>query len=379
MLRLTRFLLIGAVLAGAGVSPGRGQVPDPGPDGALPVPRPAPGTVGEPDILGNLPRVADVPRSLYAPPPTAGPLPPDSERPYFQCDAVIDPSPLPQRGWFLSIDLDPTKGHVKNEISATVSNPATGKTDQVGPLSSAALNWAISPEFGVGYRLPSGFGEFLLAYRLLATQGSEAARGPDGPARLSSLLDINRVDLEYCSREVSLWRLSPKWNMRWWVGLRYASVYFDSRLDEPSDLAAAGSGVSQTRVTNSFVGIGPHAGVELLRRFGPSGFELVAKADYAMIVGRVRQQFFEQTTTPGLGGRSLVGTLSASDSQGVPLLNLEAGVGWRPPRYPRANFFAGYRYEYWWEVGRLDTISINNGSLGEVVDQGFVLRAEWSF
>jgi hypothetical protein len=58
---------------------------------------------------------------------------------------------------------------------------------------------------------------------------------------------------------------------------------------------------------------------------------------------------------------------------------VQAGLSWVPPSCPQANFFLGYRYEYWWEVGRLDSISIGNGAIGEVIDQGFVLRAEFNF
>jgi hypothetical protein len=335
--------------------------------------------MAEPEILCSLPRVADVPNSLLAPAPPPGPLPLDGERPYFERDPMIDPPPLPPPGWFFDVEVDPTKVHVKNEISTLVPNPATGNMDQIGPLSSATLNWALSPRFELGYRLPSGFGEVALAYRFVATEGSDLSPGPDGAARLSSLLDINQVDLDYASREISLWRLAPDWDMRWRVGLRYAYVYFDSRSAEPFDVAAAGSGVFDRRVTNSFVGIGPHAGVEVARHFGTSGLALVAKADYAMIIGRIRQQFFERTTSLGADGQPLVGALSASSSQGVPVLEVQAGLSWVPASYPHADFFLGYRYEYWWEVGRLDSISVNNGSIGEVIDQGFVLRVEFNF
>jgi hypothetical protein len=303
---------------------------------------------------------------------------PDAERPYFQHDPAIDPPPLPPPGWFFNLEVDPTKAHVKNEISAPVANPATGNMDNVS-LPSAALNWAISPRFELGYTLPSGFGEFLLAYRFLATDGSDPFQTIDGPARLSSVLDINQVDLDYASREISLWRLAPNCDMRWWVGLRYASVYFDSVSEEAFDVAAAGSGVYQTRVTNSFVGIGPHTGVEVAQHFGNTGLAFFTKADCAMLLGRVRQQFFEHTTTTGANGQPLLGYLSASDSQGVPVLEVQAGLSWQPPRFPNTNFFLGYRYEYWWEIGRLDTISSVNGANADVIDQGFVLRAEFNF
>jgi Legionella pneumophila major outer membrane protein precursor len=377
MVRLTRVLLVGAALLAAEASQVRGQAPASRPDSATATPTPSTAASGEPVILQTLPQVPDAPRSLFAPAPLPGPMPPDAEGPYFQCDPMIDPPPLPQPGWFFDLDLDPTKAHVKNEISTPVLNPATGSVDIVG-LPSATLNWTIAPRFELGYRLPSGFGEFLIAYRFLATDGSEAVTGADGPARLSSLLDINQVDFDYASREVSLWRLFPDWDLRWWVGLRYAYVYFDSRQGEAFDLAAAGSGVYQTRVTDSFVGIGPHAGFEVARHFGSTGLAFVSKADFALLVGRVRQQFFEHTTAFAANGQPLIGAAGLSDSQGVPVLEVQAGLSWQPPRFPQANFFLGYRYEYWWEVGRVDDAPIE-GSFGEIIDQGFVLRAEFNF
>jgi hypothetical protein len=375
MLRLACVLLVGAAMAALGETKAPGQTPTPAsatPSASTSSP---PREGWEPEILSNLPQPANTPASLFAPAPPAGPLPPDAERPYFQHDPLLDPPQLPAPGWFFNVEVDPTKAHVKNEINTTVANPATGNMDLVG-LPSASLNWAISPVFELGYRLPSGFGEFLLGYRFLATDGSEFYQNVNGPGRLSSLLDINQIDLDYASSEFSLW---PKWDMRWRVGLRYAYVYFDSLAYEGFDAAAAGNGIFETRVTNSYVGIGPHAGVDLARRFGTNGLAFVAKLDGAMMFGRIRQQFFEHTTNLGADGQPLVGSLSDSSSQGVPVLQVQAGLSWQPPSFPCANFFIGYRYEYWWEVGMLDTLNNNTGTFGEIYDQGVVLRAEFNF
>jgi hypothetical protein len=375
MFRLARVLLVAAAFSAVGTPQGSGQSPTAGQQPATGATPQGAGTAWEPEILRSLPQVPDQPASLLAPARPGGPEPPDLERPYFQVDPLLDPPQLPPVEWFFNLEVDPDKGHVKNEISTTVPNPATGKMDLVG-LPSATLNWTVSPHFELGYRLPSGFGEILLSYRFLATEGSEAYPLADGPGRLSSQLDINQVDLDYASWEFSLW---PKWDMRWRFGLRYADVYFDSRGDEGFALAAAGSGVYETRVTNSYVGIGPHAGVDLSRRFGPSGLAFVTKADFTILVGRIRQQFIERTTAFGPGGQPLVGDLSVSSSQGVPVLNVQAGFSWQPPQCPQANFFLGYQYEYWWEVGMLDQLNNGSGTFGEVIDQGFVLRAEFNF
>jgi hypothetical protein len=312
---------------------------------------------------------------LFEPPPPLGPPPPDLERPYFQPDPLLDGPELRPLGWFADLDVGIIKGHVKNQLSTAVQNPVTGNADQVG-IPSAGLNWTVSPRVELGYRLPSGFGEIALSYRGLATQGSQLVEGTGGPTRLSSHLDINQIDLDYGSWELSLW---PHWDMHWRVGVRYASVYFDSRADQPFDLAAAGSGIFRTRTTNSYVGIGPHSGVDVWRRFGATGLAFGVQSEFSLLVGRIRQQFIEETTTLGPAGQPLAGALSVGSSQAVPVLAVQAGVRWQPPRYPHAHLFLGYQYEYWWEVGLLNNLNNIQGTFGEVADQGFILRAEFNF
>jgi hypothetical protein len=363
MARTARLLLLLAAL-GADVRTAHGQAPDPGR-----APTPAAADPGEPDLLRFLPHPPAQPDSLLAPAPPPAPPPPLLDRPYFVADPMLDRPELAPPGWFADLDFGIAKGHVKNQLSNTVLNPVTGGADLVG-LPSAPLDWTVSPRVEAGYRLPSGFGAFALSYRFLATQGSEVVDGSGGPARLSSLLDINLADFDYISEELSLW---PCWDMRWRLGLRYAYVYFDSRAGELPDLAAGG--VSRVRTTNSYVGIGPHSGLELSRRLGASGLAFVAKGEFSFLVGRIRQQFIEETATPGPDGRPLAGATDASSSEGVPVLGLQAGLRWDLARYPRCRLYLGYQYEYWWEVGLLNKI----GTFGEVADQGFILRAEFNY
>jgi hypothetical protein len=365
MARTARLLLLLGCL-GAAARTARAQTPDPG---RAPTP-PAVADLGEPELLRFLPHPPALPASLLAPAPPPAPPPPPLDRPYFVADPMLDRPELAPPGWFADLDFGIAKGHVKNQLSNTVQNPVTGGTDLIG-LPSAPLDWAVSPRVEAGYRLPSGFGAFALSYRFLATQGSEVVDSGAGPARLSSLLDIDVADLDYASEELSLW---PCWDMRWRLGLRYAYVYFDSRADVPPDLAAV-TGVERVRTTNSYVGIGPHSGVELSRRFGASGLAFVARGEFTLLVGRIRQQFIEETTAPGPDGRPLAGSTAASSSEGVPVLGLQAGFSWQPPRYPHARLYLGYQYEYWWEVGILNNI----GTFGEVADQGFILRAEFNY
>ena len=89
------------------------------------------------------------------------------------------------------------------------------------------------------------------------------------------------------------------------------------------------------------------------------------------VLGRVRQGFFEIPTAGGAGGET-----RGSGSQAVPEIDLQAGFRWRPAGWPNVEWFAGYEYEYWWNIGRLSTTP---DSRGELSDQGLTLRAEFHF
>jgi hypothetical protein len=301
---------------------------------------------------------------LYACDPLPGP--------YFERDGLLDPPQLPPPGWFAGVEFELVKAHVKNRLMGMVQI-GTNAPDTV-QLESASLDWTVAPRFEVGYRLPSGFGEFALAYRFFSSQGTSVFPAVDAPADVQSRLAVSMVDLDYVSREYSLW---SRWDMKWRAGLRIVSIYFDSRADEPFDLAAAGSGVFEQRTSNSFVGFGPHVGLELARRFEQSGLALVGRIDGGGQLGRIRHGFFEVSTTAGPDGQLLTGETRLSGSQDVPVLSWQLGLSWQPPgpRYQDVHFFLGYHYEYWWNVGRLSSTT----SRGEMSDQGIFMWAEFNF
>jgi hypothetical protein len=360
----TLHLLIALAALGGVVSRGYAQTSSGAPGGEAP----APGGPGPADVLGALPRPPDQPASLFAPPPPPLPPSPPLDRPYFVRDPELDPPALPPPGWFAGVETVIAKNHVKNQLANTVTL-ANGMVNTVG-APSAALDWTAAPRVWVGYRLPSGFGEFALAYRGLATQGSESLAGPGGVGSLTSRLDFNTIDLDYASREFSLW---PRWDMKWVFGLRWASVYFDSRTDQPVSLTAGG--LFETRVTDSFVGFGPHAGLELSRRIEGTGLALVARADFATLLGRIRQGYFESSTVPGPDGLPIAGESRASGSNDVPIVNGQLGVLWQPPADPDVRLFAGYQYEYWWHVGQLSVTETQAG----FSNQGIVLQAAFRY
>jgi hypothetical protein len=275
--------------------------------------------------------------------------------PYFVQDRLLDPPDFPQPGWVFAADVGLVGPHIIGTLTNTLPNGDTVR------LPVAGFDWTAAPRVQAGYRLPSGVGELALAYRFLTTTGNGATSGLDAPACLHSRLDFNVVDFDYLSREFSL---LPHWDMKWHVGLRYLNLYFDSRADEPFDLAVAGSGVFEQRFSNSYWGIGPHAGLELARPFEGSGLSFVGRVDAAGVLGRIRQGFFEKSVT-------FVDTSSRiSSSQEVPSLDLQAGLSWTPPQWQQAELFVGYDFEYWWHVGNLSAA----GTSAQMSVQGVLLR-----
>ena len=163
--------------------------------------------------------------------------------------------------------------------------------------------------------------------------------------------------------------------MRWFVGGRLAFIYYDSSSQESPAEAAAGSGIVATGVSNSYVGFGPHTGLELSRKIQDSGFSAVARVDMALELGRIRQGFFEESTAVNALGNPIGGATRESSSQAVPMTNVQVGASWQPPGWSDTHFFLGYEYEYWWNVGRLS----KSISRGEMSDQGVTLKAEFNF
>jgi Legionella pneumophila major outer membrane protein precursor len=323
-------------------------------------------TTDEAAFINSLPHPPDLPASLLTEPAPMPPRPGMPER-YFEADPLTDPPEYPPPGWFITADVDILKPHLKNHLNAPVEL-VPGSPDNV-KLDAARLGWTASPILELGYHLPSGFGAFAFSYRFLGSDGTNGTIGPDGTASLKSRLNMSVIDADYKSWEMSLW---PHWDMSWRAGLRYANIYFDSTLNQPFDQAAAGSGILSQHNSNSYWGIGPHAGWEVARRFDPYNLAFLIRLDGAMLIGRIKQDYSET----GVDGTNAQTHLSSS--QAVPMLNGQVGARWQPR--PGLSVFAGYLYEYWWNVGRL---SAQGQTLtpprGELADQGIFLRAEWNF
>jgi hypothetical protein len=377
MIGKTRLLLALAVMGTLGAAPDAfSQTVE-----TAPAPKTKTALAAEADVLPGFPQVPDAPASLLAPPsgPACTPLP--IPGPCLEEEPRLDPPPLPPPGFFTDLDLGIVDPHVKNKLLNTVTiNPAAPDFVRV---PSAQLDWTVAPRVDLGVRLPSGYGEIIFGYRFLSSHGSDTVLGEDGPEALRSRLDINEWDLDYANREWSLW---PHCDMRWRFGLRLQSVYFDSNIAEPFAVAAAGSGIfpGQTNgfgaaTSNRYVGFGPHWGLELDQRWDKYGLALYSKADGWLGLGRLRQGFTEDSTIVTPAGIPLSASTVTNTSQVVPTLTVEAGVRWQPQGWHYTYFYAGYTYEYYWNVGRDSSTFEPFPSRGTVWDQGILLRVEVNF
>ena len=117
----------------------------------------------------------------------------------------------------------------------------------------------------------------MVAYRNLATSGGGVTPGTNGPVDLGTYFRLNMFDLDYNSRELSLW---PQWDMKWSVGLRNLFINWAAQGTQPFTQAPAG-GVFQARQFNNTYGIGPHWALQLDRFLGDSGWSLMTRFDVA--------------------------------------------------------------------------------------------------
>jgi hypothetical protein len=324
-----------------------------------------------PDPLPGFPRPPATPASLMTPAPDVPPYRCDPlPEPYFVRDPLLDPAAFPQPGWFGDVELGIVGPHIVGVQSALVA--IGGRTTDSVVLPAAGFDWTVAPKLEAGYRMQSGAGDLAIRYRGLATEGNSTTTGLDGPAALHSRLDFNVIDADYLSREFSL---LPRWQMKWHVGLRLAVLYYDARSDEPFDVAAAGSTVFEQRFSNSYWGLGPHAGVELQHPIDGTKLSLMMRVDGCTLLGRIRQGFFEQSTTLEATGLPLTGETRASGSQDVPILNVQVGAAWHPHDHPGTELFLGYQFEQWWNIGKLSSA----GTSSQLYDQGILLRLAINF
>jgi hypothetical protein len=278
-------------------------------------------------------------------------------------EPMLDRPLTPPPGWFTNLEVGVVGPHVKNQLNSPVNTMSGPKILEV---PTAPLEWTGSPRIGVGYQLADNMGRVLLTYTSVVSQGTGSIANFDafGAGFLRSRLNMNVIDLDYVSNPLSF---CPQWTVDWAVGVRLATLYFDSQ---------AVGGLLGQRVANNFIGAGPHGWVDL-RYSLPEvpGLSLLGRIGGSVLIGDINQSF-EETVRSTSGVPLFGGATRVNEAQAVPELNVRFGVEYVPPvrgRWMRFSF--GYEFDYWWNVGNvnLDT------SREDISWQGLFFRGEFSF
>jgi hypothetical protein len=215
----------------------------------------------------------------------------------------------------------------------------------------------------IGYRLPEGWGEVLVSYRTLVTEGRAVLAGFDldgSDGGLKSRLNLNVLDLDYGSPEYCF---SLDWHMSWKAGIRLASIYFDS--------LAEGLFIEE-RTSNNFLGAGPHVGMDLERSLELPDLGLFARLEGAAVIGQTRQAFEEAFVLDD--GSLTGGATTVHHTQTVPVLLVQAGLTWTPCWHGHlSRLKVGYEFQQWWSLGNAAD------SRAELTAQGIFVRGEFGF
>jgi hypothetical protein len=331
--------------------------------------------------------VLEQPPAYVLPPPpnftAAGPMntvlldPPWAAPPGFYCNvesSVVWPrfhSEL-QGG---QVTLAQTSGVAQNSSIGLPPGAGMPITGDLVNFPYNKLNPTVTPRFEIGYRIPEGWGEVRLGYRFMNSSGSDTVVvGPFGPAAQNGRLNVSFVDLDYVTREFSLlWR----WEMRWAVGVRYATDFLNSQVhflnpvavqDQPFGLAPFTRLTQYESVNSNWIGV--HAVLEIGRKLGASGATLFGRVEGSGLYGRTRQTFDETfVESPGFT------TLSNANRLGGPIVAVQTGLAYDIPNWKHSRVLIGYQYEAWWQFGRGN----NDVSFGTLDDMGLFLRAEFNF
>ena len=338
-----------------------------------------------------MPRPLDVPRSLFAPAPSLAGEAIPTNSPYFTPDPLLDFAPSAPPGWFAGAEAQIVKPHLLTRYANSVfPGKVTHDTSGLLPLRgnstivnlpSANLNWTCAPRVFAGYRLPSGFGEFMVAYRHLGTTGIGSVPDTNGPVSLNSRFALDMIDFDYNSRELSLW---PQWDMKWTIGMRTLFLFDAQQGTQPFDQALGSNNIVLARQSSNFFGLGPHAALELNRNLADSGWSLYCRADFAGTFDYINESWLTASTTRGANGRPLPGQTFAFGHQAAPMITGRIGLSWMPSPTSYMRLFVGYQYDVIWDLSRSPQSNTNGipfapPSLGQFWDQGIVLQAAFKF
>jgi hypothetical protein len=156
------------------------------------------------------------------------------------------------------------------------------------------------------------------------------------------------------------------------VGVQILSIYYDTR----SEQRGLDGTLTGQQITNSLVGAGPHAQLEVRRCLFLPGLMLDGSVEAANIWDHMGQSFTETILAPGAAAAG--NTLRAHLSQGVGSLGARLGFSWTPPANNSIRLFLGYQFNQWWQVGRNGSIT-STGINADLTEHGILFRGEFTF
>jgi hypothetical protein len=328
-----------------------------------------------PDFDGpGWPHPADVPGSLFRQAPATSPYEcaPIPGR-YFERDPLVDPPAFAQPGFVADFEVQTLVPHIYHDVVNTTSVGSNAAGTLAVPVTG--YDWAVSPRIEIGYRLPSGFGEFLINYQYIRTYGSGTSDlGPDGFGNVNDKFEFNLADFDYATREFTPWQ---HWGMKWRFGLRSLQTFYRSGIIEPLEEAVAGSHVYQEQGYNAYHGYGAHVAVELDRDFynWVPGLSLVTKVDFGNTFGFIHQSVSQLTTD----GSYDVGAFRADQAS----QSLYGQLGLNYHASSRLDFYAGGSYGYWWNLGKFNNVALTPAgkptAKGDLSLTGITFRVSWNY
>ena len=183
--------------------------------------------------------------------------------------------------------------------------------------------------------------------------------GVGDSARGSQDNDVDSVDLVF-----GQWiRIGQRVDLHPFGGFRWADIStsakgsFDSTVSQPID-----GGLDYTKLTSSFQGIGPRAGIDTAVHLG-KGFSIVGTMAGSLLVGNVDGKYTE-TDTSGAGGPTpitTVDTVKTGDStQVVPELDARIGVDYMHAFNPATsmNIQLGWQVVNYFDVSNVDLVDM---------------------
>ena len=243
-----------------------------------------------------------------------------------------------------------------------------GGTALGGAPTDFRLDGDVQPTFTLGYNLPGGLWSVFASYRYLGASGHAELPGPLSGQEAQTRLDVN--DFIWAVQR----RFEPtdRWHFAFYGGARLADVFYDLNATGIINIAATAPEISfDAHGSSEFLGGGPFAGLGSELKISPT-LTLFATTDFSALFGQQTFRTGVDAHKDGLPPYMFHDTTKHSPS--VKVLRAEAGLSWAPVATPHMQFQFGYRYEYWWDIGKY-----SGGARDDLLLNEFFARVRFAF